>query len=580
MVKAKENNTNIKVAVQTTGNKSVSATAQPTVVNSSVETTNNLAKYYADLSKEYAISDDIVQGNDRSSKYYAKESANSAYNAKNYADASQETYQNVQQIANTALTDIEDARVNAVDNITTVKSESITDINNTVNDGVDNISTLKNDSLQEIETKADDIIADIQENGRALPMFTPTWSDHILNDASYLRADTFSWQNADIYITGYEILENEYYNENCVTEIDNGIEYRLSPNGFKIADASQNEAILDLYESGNEAWFYIIDTENRKFKLPREKSNEHKYLYFYVGNYSRPDAEINLGILAELANSQDLESVLASINEVKDTGIAELEATTASGVASITNKTNTGLNEINAISNTSKQDIETLANNGVNSVNSATTAGVKTINDTISAGKAEIQGVVATGIPTATLETSGIVKPDGETITITEDGVISSIGIKELPVASADVLGCVKVDGETITIANGVISAAGGGGDYSVVEVYGNSASGYRLWSDGYCEQWGNISVSKAGLSTVTFLKPYKDTNYIIASRCKNAGYIGSSYSGSYAVMTATESLLIVDATAASFKCNSNFTGQISMGLDNIGYWQAFGYVS
>lgn len=81
--------------------------------------------------------------------------------------------------------------------------------------------------------------------------------------------------------------------------------------------------------------------------------------------------------------------------------------------------------------------------------------------------------------PTATPNTSGIVKPDGTTITITEDGTISSVGgdsfsgdyndlintpvippAYTLPTASTTTLGGVKVDGTTITIANGFISAA------------------------------------------------------------------------------------------------------------------------
>ena len=50
-----------------------------------------------------------------------------------------------------------------------------------------------------------------------------------------------------------------------------------------------------------------------------------------------------------------------------------------------------------------------------------------------------------------------------------------------------------------------------------VVESYQNGTSGYRVWSDGYCEQWGYINRSSSGGSAtaqVTFLKPYKDTNW------------------------------------------------------------------
>ena len=50
-----------------------------------------------------------------------------------------------------------------------------------------------------------------------------------------------------------------------------------------------------------------------------------------------------------------------------------------------------------------------------------------------------------------------------------------------------------------------------------IVETYVNGTSGYRIWSDGYCEQWGYLlPTSAAAVHTVTFLKPFKDTNYSI----------------------------------------------------------------
>ena len=44
-----------------------------------------------------------------------------------------------------------------------------------------------------------------------------------------------------------------------------------------------------------------------------------------------------------------------------------------------------------------------------------------------------------------------------------------------------------------------------------VTETYVNGTSGYRLYSDGYCEQWGNNTPST---NNITFLKPFKDTSY------------------------------------------------------------------
>lgn len=50
-----------------------------------------------------------------------------------------------------------------------------------------------------------------------------------------------------------------------------------------------------------------------------------------------------------------------------------------------------------------------------------------------------------------------------------------------------------------------------------ITETYSNGTSGYNVYSNGYCEQWGEFTSSDM---TVTFLKPFIDTNYNI-----NVGY-------------------------------------------------------
>lgn len=54
----------------------------------------------------------------------------------------------------------------------------------------------------------------------ALPLFTHLWTDHLLNDVSYLRANTFSWQSGNVYIAAYNELLSQYNNAGSTTEID------------------------------------------------------------------------------------------------------------------------------------------------------------------------------------------------------------------------------------------------------------------------------------------------------------------------------------------------------------------------
>lgn len=68
-------------------------------------------------------------------------------------------------------------------------------------------------------------------------------------------------------------------------------------------------------------------------------------------------------------------------------------------------------------------------------------------------------------VPIATTQVAGKVKPDGETITVTSDGTISSVSKDVTPIATISTVGKVRPDGTTITITDdGTISAVGGGG--------------------------------------------------------------------------------------------------------------------
>lgn len=50
-----------------------------------------------------------------------------------------------------------------------------------------------------------------------------------------------------------------------------------------------------------------------------------------------------------------------------------------------------------------------------------------------------------------------------------------------------------------------------------VTKTYVSGTQGYRVWSDGFIEQWGKIYISGANVdNTLTFQKPFKNTDYNI----------------------------------------------------------------
>ena len=116
------------------------------------------------------------------------------------------------------------------------------------------------------------LIASSTTNG--FNLFDCKWADHILNNISWLRADTFSWQSGDVYVAAYQHLTEEFAS---VTEWSYEtvggvyIGYKLMPDGHKITDASSEQYVQAIYEATGVAWYYILDTTNRQFKLPRTK---------------------------------------------------------------------------------------------------------------------------------------------------------------------------------------------------------------------------------------------------------------------------------------------------------------------
>ena len=100
--------------------KNVTVTSNGNTAN--VNATPDIARYYSDKSKEWAISNKIVDNEDYSSKYYANES-------KKQADISTAKATEVIESGNTAVSNIESTRDNAITDITNQENLSIDNVN-------------------------------------------------------------------------------------------------------------------------------------------------------------------------------------------------------------------------------------------------------------------------------------------------------------------------------------------------------------------------------------------------------------------------------------------------------------------
>ena len=120
-----------------------------------------------------------------------------------------------------------------------------------------------------------------------LPLLFAQWSDHLLEDFCWLRADTFSWQDGTVYTAAYNELLTEYNNAASADETDGSISFKRTPKGYKICAADQEANVLAAYNNTGVAWYYILDVPNQRFKLPRTKFG-FTGLRTGAGNYVAP----------------------------------------------------------------------------------------------------------------------------------------------------------------------------------------------------------------------------------------------------------------------------------------------------
>lgn len=98
-----------------------------------------------------------------------------------------------------------------------------------------------------------------------------------------------------------------------------------------------------------------------------------------------------------------------------------------------------------------------------------------------------------------------------------------------------------------------------------VVDTYVNGESGYRVWSDGFCEQWGKADIPTRGSLTVELMKPYLDINYNITVGLQNKSGTTDKRESPLVISSATTSSFLLGHTAgAAMHCNWRTSGYIS----------------
>ena len=98
-----------------------------------------------------------------------------------------------------------------------------------------------------------------------------------------------------------------------------------------------------------------------------------------------------------------------------------------------------------------------------------------------------------------------------------------------------------------------------------ITETYVNGASGYIVYSNGLCEQWGATTNSGTSSATVTLIKPYKDTNYNVLATKNSSDGKNPNNAASWNINTKTVSSFLYSQGDSNGKgCNWRTIGYIA----------------
>ncbi len=147
----------------------------------------------------------------------------------------------------------------------------------TINLNIDTSLTVQNNLLgvntseYYTQTQVDTLLNN--KVGSCVSLLDFKWSDHLLNNESWLRADTFSWQDGTTYDAVYTHLVQDIQGLTAETETIGSytVTFYRATDGHKICLADQEQTVLNIYNETGIAWYYIVDTTNVRFKLPRTK---------------------------------------------------------------------------------------------------------------------------------------------------------------------------------------------------------------------------------------------------------------------------------------------------------------------
>lgn len=111
-----------------------------------------------------------------------------------------------------------------------------------------------------------------QQDSYYPPLFSCQWLDYDLDSLSWTKSDG-EWKDGNIYDLAYNHLVDDIDGITSETETIGSytVTFYRATDGHKIVLANQETTVANIYSETGVAWYYVLDTTNERFKLPRTK---------------------------------------------------------------------------------------------------------------------------------------------------------------------------------------------------------------------------------------------------------------------------------------------------------------------
>ena len=498
----------IRVSVQPTKRQSVNITAGQ--VQTPISATADTSLYYSNLSKNWAIGEGLIQGEDYSSKHYANKSKASAQVAENFEASIRDSYNNfvtdatdyineltelketsaeeITMATTDGLLDIRNAKEEAVLSVETTKNDVIADITTVQNSAISNVEKEAKEQLQNIESTGfymrDDKLyfinskgeeEEFQSGGAGLQMFDTILKDHIL---TYEESKGLALQGTYVYkeaIAGSRYGYADFYNK-CLEEYENAEalpweQPKITSNGVMGGDSFAVEASSSETTVGRPAYKSFDGNSSTKWGM---NSTTEGWLTFYNPKPLKVNSIVyNPSTDYPAEDGGNLEVLGCDDNS---SWVSIWKGSYIGGTTTTLNVQSPNFYKYYRIAIT-------------NGTSKWAGLGDLTINAVVEGFKRNSNGHVFYDI----------------SLKDEIDELFNSTG-------SAWMYG-IDTENERIFLPRDNEKIHG-----TLVKSYVNGTSWYRIYSDGWCEQGGVIGAGTSGTVSVkvTLVIPYKDSNYNI----------------------------------------------------------------